>query len=182
MSKNSLSIYLSYVLRHNPQDLEIILDNKGWTNLEILTQKIKTKKNLKITIEDITEIVQKDKKGRYTIKNNKIRANQGHSIKGLNPTDGIPKAPPKFLYHGTTLEKYESNIKKEGLLAMSRHHVHMYDNYSSALERSKRLKGTPVVLQIDSESINNEGYDFYVSENNVWLSERILSKYIKILN
>ena len=43
------------------------------------------KNNISMTMEDIQTLVKKDSKSRYLLKNNKIRANQGHSIK-LNIT------------------------------------------------------------------------------------------------
>lgn len=72
-------------------------------------------------------------KKRFTIckYTDKIKANQGHSIKvSLNLKCANP---PDILYHGTTI-KFTDSIIKQGLLKMNCHHVHL----SSDIETAKK--------------------------------------------
>jgi len=88
-----VSKFLSYILRHNPNTLEIELGKDGWIKISDITKKTD------ITINEIVEVVKRDKKGRFSISGNKIRANYGHSINiDINYT---PEIPPNILFHGT---------------------------------------------------------------------------------
>ena len=109
----------------------------------------------------------------------KIRASQGHSIKidvGLKA-----ERPPKVLYHGTTYESYQK-IVKNGLDKMRRLHVHLTDNKDVAYTVGKRYSKykEPIILEIDSAAMHTDGYKFYLSENGVWLTDNVPSKYLKI--
>jgi putative RNA 2'-phosphotransferase len=180
MNKIELSKYLSFVLRHKPEDCCILLDNQGWTDLDILIKNLNDK-DFDIDLSDIQKVVDTDSKNRFTIKDNKIKANQGHSIEGIIAFDTTPKIPPNILYHGTTLEKWNNGIKQNGLLKMDRHHVHLSMTTNAAKIVAIRWKNqTPIILQIDSQSMMSD-HDFFVSENNVWLTDHVPAKFISNL-
>ena len=104
MNLQSISRYISLILRHKPEVIGITIDEHGWANVEELIQGI-AKNNPGFNKEFLEEIVRTDNKQRYSFNDDKtlIRANQGHSI----PVDVEleEKEPPKILYHGTG-EKY----------------------------------------------------------------------------
>ena len=81
MSKDRLSIFISLVLRHKPEEIGISLDEHGWANVNELIAGINNSGRC-INMEVLEEIVRTDNKGRYSFNDNKtlIRANQGHSI------------------------------------------------------------------------------------------------------
>ena len=100
--ENEISKQLSYVLRHKPDSIGIQLDDQGWTEIALLIEK------LNISRFELEYVVSNNSKQRFSISNNKIRANQGHSVKvnlGL-----ASKEPLIELYHGTTSQKYERII------------------------------------------------------------------------
>ena len=80
MSSESISKYISLILRHKPEVIGITLDEHGWANVEELIAGI-AKKN-QFDMEMLEEIVRTDEKQRYSFNEDKtlIRANQGHSI------------------------------------------------------------------------------------------------------
>jgi putative RNA 2'-phosphotransferase len=39
--------------------------------------------------------------------------------------------------------------------------------------------GNPIILYIDIRKMYEDGYKFYLSENNVWMAEEVPIKYIK---
>ena len=90
------SKYLSYLLRHYPEDVNCNIDEYGWVDVDTLI------KNSNFTLEYLKEIVENDT--RYTFSNDfkKIRAYHGHSIKGIIYQN--EEIPPIYLYHGTSLE------------------------------------------------------------------------------
>lgn len=124
----------------------------------------------------LEEIVRTDNKQRYSFNEDKtlIRANQGHSI----PVDvELTKAvPPDILYHGTG-EKYVSSIDKEGLLPKSRLYVHLSKDEDTAVNVGKR-HGKPVVYKVDARKMQEDGFEFFLSVNGVWLTKKVTVKYI----
>ena len=62
---------------------------------------------------------------------------------------------------------------------MKRHHVHLSDNLDTAKSVAFRFKHTnPVVLVIDSKKMYDDGIVFLKSQNGVWLTDFVDSKYI----
>jgi len=86
-----------------------------------------------------------------------------------------PKEPPKLLYHGTAA-RFLDAIRREGLKAMSRQHVHLSPDQQTAHKVGQR-HGKPVILTIKSGEMWRL---FFLSENGVWLTEKFDGKYIDI--
>lgn len=179
MDKVKLSKNMSYILRHNPYEFNLKLDENGWLSLNELLNALKSQNKYKdITLDDIINIVNLDSKKRYQIKENKIRAVYGHSIK-----DKIKKEsnkPPKTLYHGTTKE-YAQLIIKEGLKPMSRQYVHLSEDINTANIVALRRTNQPVILIIDCLSAYQDKINFYKEDNGIWLSDFIPFNYISEL-
>jgi len=175
--KKEASKYLSYILRHSPQTIGLNIDEHGWADIEELIQNTKKYKNRDLTFEMIQEIVETDDKKRYVLSDDgkRIRACQGHSINvDLQLTE---KAPPLILYHGTA-RRFLDSIMKGGLKPQNRQYVHLSMTEEVALSVGKR-HGQPVILQIKAYNMYEEGYRFYLSENNIWLTEFVPVKYLQ---
>lgn len=170
-----LGRFISLILRHNPSAAGIKLDTHGWANVdELLKGMIHAGKT--IDIERLERIVQENDKQRYIFdeKHMKIRANQGHSIKV--DVQLLECVPPAVLYHGTASRFLES-IRTVGITKQSRQHVHLSVDEQTAIKVGSR-HGKAVVLPIDTYGMTQDGYKFYLSENNVWLCENIPWKYV----
>jgi putative RNA 2'-phosphotransferase len=70
---------------------------------------------------------------------------------------------------------------KDGLKPMARQYVHLSQTEETALIVGKR-HGNPIILYINSKNMYEEGHNFYLSENKVWLVDNVPVKYIKIKN
>ncbi len=84
------SKFLSYVLRHNPAEIGVKLDEHGWINInELIDKSNSTGKNITRALLD--EVVQTNDKQRFAISEDglSIRANQGHSLKINLDVSGI---------------------------------------------------------------------------------------------
>ena len=171
-----LSIYISMILRHRPQEAHITLDEHGWADVDELLAGVNST-GRKIDMSMLEEIVATDKKQRYSFSPDKtlIRANQGHSI----PVDVELKEqePPEILYHGTAAG-FLASIEKEGLKPMGRLYVHLSKDAETAENVGKR-HGKPVVLKIHSGEMYHDGHVFYLSENGVWLTKKVEPKYFE---
>lgn len=106
-----------------------------------------------------------------------IRANQGHSIKGIIASDElltqIPHDELKTLtiIHGTYLDAWGKHIKHEGLKKMKRNHIH----FASGLPGKEGVisgmrKSCQVYIYIDGGICVENGIKFYKSDNGVILT------------
>jgi putative RNA 2'-phosphotransferase len=172
---NNISKFLSLVLRHTPETIQLQLDNNGWANVdELIIQSHQFGKEFDFGL--LEEVVETNDKKRFTFNEDltKIRANQGHSIAvELNLKESEPK---DFLYHGT-VEKFIDSIKKEGLQKMSRQYVHLSKDNETAIKVGSR-RGKPIVLKVNATKMFENGFKFYLSENNVWLIDEVPAIYI----
>lgn len=178
MNYKELSKYLSYLLRHNPKDANLNMDKNGWVSVqELITNTCNFGKTKRFTLEILEYIVSNDNKCRYKFNEDKtkIRANQGHSINiDLELKEVVPEGN---LYHGTAT-RFVDSIMKYGIKSQNRQYVHLSSDIEKALEVGKR-HGDPIVLEIDVEKMVNDGIKFYLSENDVWLTEYVDNKYIR---
>lgn len=172
MSKDNLvkkGKHLSFLLRH---DTEYQFDKYGYREVKDLV------KNHGYTKAELIEIVETNDKQRYEFNNDKtkIRARQGHSINvdvELKET-----TPPDVLYHGTAT-RFLDSIMKTGINKMSRNYVQLSSDIDTATTVGSR-HGTPIILKVDSRKMSDDGIKFYLSNNNVWLTEYVDTKYIEI--
>lgn len=167
---------LSRILRHRPDSVGVELDAHGWCDVDELLAKL-AGQGTAITREELEVIVATSEKKRFAFTTDlkRIRANQGHSV----PVDLQlrEKVPPSVLYHGT-VRRHMQAILKKGLLPMTRHHVHLSPDVATATAVGSR-RGPPVILVVDTFRMNKDGHRFFISENNVWLTERVPAKYLR---
>lgn len=175
--QTKISKALSYWLRHRPESIGITIGKDGWVSVIELLEK--AKKEIVFDFNELKEVVQSCEKQRFSLSEDfcEIRASQGHTIKVKIKFKEIT-APP-VLYHGT-VDKFIESINKSGLTPQKRHHVHLSKDIKTASVVGGR-RGVPVILEINSMKMQDEGYKFYISDNGVYLIDLVPSKYIKIL-
>ena len=175
-----LSKVMSLLLRHKPETAHLKLDAEGWVGMDEFLRNMNRFCGTNASLEDIRYVVAHNEKKRFTISadGRRIRACQGHSISvdlGLKSIQ-----PPLRLYHGTARQSVPS-ILRDGLLKMTRQYVHLSDSIATA-EAVGRRHGVPVVLEINTEQMTRDGFLFYRSENGVWLTDAVPSRYISVLS
>lgn len=174
MDLTRTSRFISMILRHKPEEIGIILDEHGWADVQALIDGVN--KTHPLTMELLEEIVRNDEKRRYSFNEDHtlIRANQGHSI----PVDVELKemTPPEILYHGTG-EKFTAAIDQMGLIPKSRLYVHLSADRETAVNVGRR-HGKPVVYEVYAGRMHKDGYQFFLSENGVWLTKNVPVKYL----
>ena len=177
MSANEISRFIAFILRHKPEAIGISLDEHGWANVKELIEGIS--KQYSFDREMLEEIVATDNKQRYSFNEDHtlIRANQGHSISVDVELKKV--SPPEILYHGSA-EKYEESIAVQGLIPKSRLYVHLSKDYDTAVNVGKR-HGKPVIYKVLSAKMEQDGYEFFLSENGVWLTKSVPVKYLEKL-
>ncbi len=171
--KRKISKFLSLILRHKPETIGLMLDKNGWA----LVSEILSKTQIVFTKDELEEVVETNDKQRFVFNNDKtkIRANQGHSIDSLD-LELKKQKPPLYLYHGT-VPKFIDSIKTKGLLKMNRQYVHLSEDIETA-KRVANRRGIAIILKVKAEGLYKNKYEFYLSENDVWLTDNVPPKFI----
>lgn len=180
MGKNDkVSIYISLLLRHKPEQARLDMDEHGWVSTSQLIQGINENSKHEMNLERLQQIVAEDSKGRYRFNEDgsKIKACQGHSIPWVTPEVEY-KEPPEFVYHGTTTEALEKIYKSGHIDKMKRHAVHMQATEEKAWQSALRWHIKPVVVKIAAGEMYKDGFALGITDNGVWCTEKVPVKYI----
>lgn len=170
--------YISYLLRHHPEDAGLTLDEHGWVSVEELISAV-ARSYTGFTRTELDEIVATNNKKRYSYSEDglRIRANQGHSVQV--DVELEEKSPPPVLWHGTA-ERFVESIQAQGLVSGSRLYVHLSADTETARVVGKR-HGKPVIFRVDCERMTKDGYKFYLSVNGVWLTKSVPAEYLSLV-
>lgn len=169
------SKFLSLVLRHQPETIGIELDEAGWIDTDHLLSAM-AQHGKDMSRETLELVVNTNDKQRFSFNEDgtRIRANQGHS---LNIDLGYEAAtPPEILYHGTP-QQFIDVIGREGLKKMKRHHVHLHIDKKTSTNVGSR-RGKPVLLEVRAYEMHRAGFEFFVTPNDVWLTDHVPVEYI----
>ena len=169
-----LSKRMSKALRHEPGRVGLTLDPGGWVPVADLLAA------LGVDRADVDTVVAGNDKKRFAIVCGpdgveRIRASQGHSVQvdlGLAPVE-----PPERLYHGTN-EGAVASIRATGLNRGGRHHVHLSVDEPTARRVGARRGGPVVILEVEAGAMARAGFEFYRSDNGVWLTAEVPTRYI----
>jgi 2'-phosphotransferase len=175
------SKYLAYLLRHGAVKSNLELRDDGFALLEDVLLLPRARK-LNLTFELVREIVDKNDKKRFELKEEKgvwlIKATQGHSLPvkdlALKPIRSITDLPRGVAIHGTYLRSWKT-IRTEGLSRMTRNHIHFSASLPDAKDGSDAvvsgLRGNAeVLIYLNVASALEDGIDLFLSANNVILS------------
>ncbi len=167
---------ISYWLRHHPEDGGLHIDDFGWVHVDSLIKALAEKGQVFTPIEIIELSKSFDKvRWEFSADGDKIRATHGHSIEVILDEKAV--TPPALLYHGTSLNKVDA-IKEYGLMAMQRQFVHLSTDKEVAISVGKR-HGKPLLIEINAAGLDRDGWIFYQTSDNVWLTTSIPPGYLR---
>lgn len=163
---------LAFLLRH---DTSYAFDSHGWREVDNLV------KNHGFSQEELISIVAESNKQRFEFSEDRqrIRALQGHSINV--DVELKEEIPPEYLYHGTSVS-IVPKIMEEGLCRMSRQYVHLSVDELTARQVGARRKCEVAILRILAQKMRKDGCKFWLSRNNVWLTEKVPPQYLELNN
>ena len=171
-----LSKLMSLILRHEPDKFGVLLDAEGFTPLRELLDAVQRERP-GVTEADLRAVVHgvEPQKQRFSIVDDDIRANYGHSLDGkILHTSAVP---PDILHHGTA-EKAIKEILAAGLRPMARQYVHLTVDRSLALKVGGR-HGKPRLIEVDARSAHAEGVVFYQANRSFWLADLVPAKFLR---
>ncbi len=164
-----VSRLMAYILRHSPEEFGLKPDVEGFVPLSELVRALRTVYP-DVTEDFVWEIVERDSKGRYEIRDGKIRARYGHSFPvSLNHEEDTES---RVLYHGTPRRNL-ARIMREGLRPMRRQFVHLSTSRSEALETGRRHGKDVVLLIINADCLRRKGLRVYKAGKNVRIVEKV---------
>jgi len=172
-----LSKFLSLILRHQPQLIGLQLDPKGWADVTTLITQV-NEAGKAIDGPMLQLLVATNAKQRFAFNDDgsRIRASQGHSVSidlGI-----VPQQPPEVLFHGTAAHNRDA-ILAEGVKKGIRQHVHLSIERETATQVGSR-HGRPLIFNVLAGQMHADGFDFYLSENGVWLTDNVPAKYVAL--
>lgn len=175
MDKVKVSRFLSLVLRHQPEKIGLKLDKQGWADVQELLARMGSH-GLALSRQQLQEVVETSDKKRFAFSHDgtNIRANQGHPISVDLALDF--QTPPDVLYHGTAT-RFLDSIMVSGLQPQRRQSVHLSQDMATAINVGKR-HGKPIVLIINARQMHDNGQQFCLSENCVWLVDHVHPQFL----
>lgn len=163
-------------LRHKPESVfKHNLDKQGYISIDVVLS------TMAISREELDQIVRENDKNRFEVHGDNIRARQGHTLVQVE-IEYKRATPPIALYHGTTESAIEG-IAKKGILKMDRHHVHLTADLGIAKNvGNRRVKrhNKLAIMTINAKQMVKDGIKFYLTENDVWLTDSVAPKYITL--
>lgn len=178
MKNNEVKIsrFLSLVLRHQPDKIGLTLDSAGWVGVSDLLAACNSH-GVALSPTELESVVRHNDKQRFAFSEDglRIRASQGHSVEVELAYE--PAVPPPILYHGTA-SRFLASIQQQGLVKGNRHHVHLSADPKTAQAVGLR-HGRLVLLVIRSQQMHEDGYEFFLSANGVWLTDSVPVRYLR---
>ncbi|PTD94586.1 RNA 2'-phosphotransferase [archaeon SCG-AAA382B04] len=171
---------VSGALRHFPKDIGVNLDQNGWADLDQLLEAISSRSRYDwLTKDDLIALVETDKKGRYEIEDNKIRATYGHTV-DVSP-DLPKKEPPEELYYGSS-EEEAGRVEEIGLKPVNKNKVHLSEESESALEVAQASIDNPVLIVVKAKDVYKENVDIRKAAKSLWVAPEIPPEFLEIKN
>jgi putative RNA 2'-phosphotransferase len=170
-----LSKRMSHLLRHAPEQAGLALDPEGFVPLADLVA-VLARSDHGVTAESVRDVVSviAPEKQRFTIVDQDIRANYGHSID--TRIVHTRATPPDTLYHGTSVTALES-IRANGLKPMGRQYVHLTPYAQLALSVGGR-HGKPCLLKVSAREAHLAGVAFFNANPSFWLVTQLSPQYL----
>ncbi|MBX2800568.1 MAG: RNA 2'-phosphotransferase [Myxococcales bacterium] len=170
MTLSRTSRRLAWLLRHGAIESDLAMDEAGWADLTAVCDAAGLERSI------VLEVVERNDKKRFEVRGQRIRATQGHSLRGTPVTRTALEASwtqvadrRQPLFHGTRRHSL-GTIAVQGLRAMERSHVHLADSPDA---RVGKRAGVDLLLEVDPARLAAAGLQLFVSPNGVWLTRRV---------
>jgi len=165
------------ILRHFPDRYQLPIDPHGWVPLNQIVRAISQKHPAYhwLRPQHLIAIVETDAKGRYEIRDDRIRATYGHTVDvDLDlPTENIPDQ----LYYPVTPEE-EAIVLEVGLKPSDRKKVHLSKTAEDAHAAGSVRTPSPVILEVDAKRARADGIVIMKAGKTVYLVDQVPPEYL----
>lgn len=170
-----LSRFLSFLLRHQAENIPLGFDDRGFVYLRELIERVQDRFP-EVREEELLVVIEGLDKKRFELREGRVRATYGHSF----PVDFENELvePPQRLYHGAARDLART-ILHAGLRPRGRQYVHLSSSIEEALSVGKRRDPDPAVLVVRSQAAHAEGINFY-HPGPLFLAREIPPKFLSL--
>jgi len=172
---------LTGILRHFPDRYGLNVDAHGWIELGAIARAIAQRHPVYrwLRPQHLVAIAETDGKGRYEVRDDRIRATYGHTLEvDLDlPTEDIPDR----LYFPVTAE--ESGIVLEvGLRPSDRKKVHLSKTAEDARAAGAVRTPEPIILEVDAKRARDGGIVIKKAGKTVFLVDQVPAEFLRRLS
>lgn len=165
------------ILRHFPEKYGLTIDPHGWIELPKLVQAIGSHHRGYhwLRTHHLVAIAESDPKGRYEVRDDRIRATYGHTLEvDLDlPTDPIPDE----LYFPVTPDE-AAIVLEVGLKPSDRRKVHLSKTAADARAAGSVRTPEPVILAVDAKRARAEGIVIMQAGKTVYLVDQVPASFL----
>jgi len=168
---------LTGILRHFPDRYQLPIDPQGWVSLPQIVRAISQRHPAYhwLRVQHLVAIAETDAKGRYEVRDDRIRATYGHTVEvDLDlPTENIPDR----LYYPVTGD--EAGIVLEvGLRPSDRKKVHLSKTAEDAHAAGSVRTPEPIILEVDAARARAAGIVIKQAGKTVYLVDLVPPEYL----
>jgi putative RNA 2'-phosphotransferase len=169
---------LTGILRHFPDRYGLPIEPNGWVSLPAIVRAIAQKHPVYhwLRVPHLVAIAETDAKGRYEVRDDRIRATYGHTLDvALDlPTEHIPAQ----LYYPVTAEE-AAIVLEVGLKPSDRKMVHLSKTAADARAAGSVRTPTPVILEVDTEKAQGAGIVIMQAGKTVFLTAAVPAEFLR---
>lgn len=174
--EEKLGRFVSGTLRHFPESAGVEMDKCGWVNLNSFCEVVERRYSW-MRKEYLYALVESDEKGRYEIRDSRIRARYGHSV---DIDLDYPESNFLYLYYGASPEEVDV-LLENGIFPIKQRYVHLSTSYEKAAEIALIHTESPVIIQIDAQEAQKDGISLKLATDCIVLAEKILPEYLFVI-
>jgi putative RNA 2'-phosphotransferase len=171
---------LTGILRHFPDRYELAMDPHGWVELPQIVRAISQRHPAYhwLRVQHLVAIAETDAKGRYEVREERIRATYGHTLEvDLDlPTENIPD----HLYYPVT-EEEASIVLEVGLRPSDRKKVHLSKTADDARAAGSVRTPDPIILEVDAQRARAGGIVIKQAGKTVYLVDLVPPEFLRRL-
>jgi putative RNA 2'-phosphotransferase len=166
------------ILRHFPDRYSLTIDSRGWVSLPQIVRAVSQKHPAYhwLRTQHLVAIAETDAKGRYEVREDKIRATYAHTVEvDLDlPTENIPDA----LYYPVT-EGEVAVVLEVGLKPSDRKKVHLSKTAMDAHSAGSVRTPSPILLEVDARRARADGIVIMQAGKTVFLVNQVPAEYLR---
>lgn len=175
----TISRGMAGILRHFPERFGIELDKQGYANIEELASRIGRRNRYGwLRATHIIAVAETDERGRYQVKEDKVRATYGHTI-DVDLSD-LPDSDREEYFYPTSYEEL-GLIEERGLIPVNHSYIHLSGTKEKAMEAGKIHNPNPVIIKIDGKRAREEGISIKKGGKEVYLSKEIGASFLSVV-
>jgi len=175
---DSIGRLMAGILRHFPEKFNLSMDRRAWVNLPDMVNAVQGRRKQFFWLRQhhIRAMVDTDKKKRYQIVGNSIRATYGHTVEVEPdlPTQNIPDV----LFYPTSNAEIDI-LLESGIMPVDRKKVHLSKTLDSAIEAGSHRVENPIILRVDAKGAIEDGYTIGEAGYTVFIAKEIPPKFLE---